>query len=155
MKFSLKQVRWNDKSLLNLFESPGTYKIAAIEPLLKRFPQRQFVLVGDSGERDPEIYATLARRYPQQISRILIRDVTDEPADSSRYRATFRDLAPGLWQIFRDPARSIEVRLSDRPAVVDAIQSMIARGMSVEEGSIEVSAALPPDAQGKCRLVHR
>jgi phosphatidate phosphatase APP1 len=98
--FTLKTFRWQDESFLKLFEGPERYKPAVIEPLLKRFPRRQFVLVGDSGEKDPEIYAELARRYPSQIARILIRDVTDEPADAERYRTVFRGLPRAAWQVF-------------------------------------------------------
>ena len=106
--FYLKKFRWKDQSFLSLFESPDKYKPAVIEPLLKQFPRRQFVLVGDAGERDPEIYANLARRYPQQVVRILIRDVTGEPADSERYQAAFRGLPPRLWQVFRAPAEIVD-----------------------------------------------
>jgi phosphatidate phosphatase APP1 len=102
--FSLKKFRWQDESFLKLFEGPERYKPAVIEPLLKHFPRRRFVLVGDSGERDPEIYANLARRYPSQIARILIRDVTDEPAAAERYQTTFRGLPRAIWQVFRAPA---------------------------------------------------
>jgi phosphatidate phosphatase APP1 len=102
--FYLKKFRWKDESFLSPFESPEHYKPAAIEPLLKQFPRRQFVLVGDAEEQDPEIYAGLARRYPQQIARILIRDATGEPANSERYQTAFRGLPPGLWQVFRAPA---------------------------------------------------
>ena len=101
--FYLRKFRWKDQSFLSLFESPERHKPAAIEPLLKQFPRRQFILVGDAGERDPEIYAGLARRYPQQIARILIRDVIGEAADSERYQTAFRGLPPGLWQVFRAP----------------------------------------------------
>jgi hypothetical protein len=101
--FYLKKFRWKDESFLKLFERPEQYKPGVIEPLLKQFPRRQFVLVGDSGERDPEIYARLARRYPHQVARILIRNVTDEPADAKRYQKVFRGLPPGLWQVFRGP----------------------------------------------------
>ena len=106
--FYLKKFRWKDQSFLGLFESPDQYKPAVIEPLLKQFPRRQFILVGDAGERDPEIYASLARRYPQQILRILIRDATGEPADSERYQTAFRGLPPGLWQVFRAPAEIVD-----------------------------------------------
>jgi phosphatidate phosphatase APP1 len=60
--------------------------------------------VGDSGERDPEIYGALARNFPKQVTRIFIRDVSKEPADAERYRTAFRDLPPGTWQIFHDPS---------------------------------------------------
>jgi hypothetical protein len=77
---------------------------SVIEPLVTRFPRRRFVLVGDSGERDPEIYGTLARRYPGQIARVLIRDVTGEPASAPRYQEAFRGLAAGVGQVFGDPS---------------------------------------------------
>jgi hypothetical protein len=102
--FQLKQFRWKDESFLKLFDSPEEYKPAVIEPLLTQFPRRQFVLVGDSGERDPEIYADLARRYPQQIARVLIRDVTGESAGAERYRTAFSGVSPGVWRIFRTPS---------------------------------------------------
>lgn len=109
--FVLKEIRVKDKSLFNLFGDPETYKRGAIEPLFERFPQRRFVLVGDSGERDSEIYGTLARRFPEQVTRIYIRDVTGESADAERYRRAFRDVPQEKWQIFREP-REIMAELS-------------------------------------------
>lgn len=102
--FELKQFRWKDRSLFSLFANPEKYKPGVIEPLLKQFPKRRFILIGDSGERDPEIYGALARKYPDQIVRILIRDVTKESADSARYQKAFRDLARDKWQLFQTPA---------------------------------------------------
>jgi hypothetical protein len=100
----LKPFRWKDQSVLELFAKPDVHKAGVIEPLVRRFPRRRFVLVGDSGERDPEIYGALARRYPGHIARVLIRDVTGEPATASRYRDAFRALPPGLAQVFGAPA---------------------------------------------------
>ncbi|TVR27681.1 MAG: DUF2183 domain-containing protein [Balneolaceae bacterium] len=37
-----------------------------------------FILVGDSGERDPEVYREIANRYPDQIKEIIIRDVIND-----------------------------------------------------------------------------
>lgn len=104
--FHMKTFRWKDETFLDLFKSPEKYKLAVIEPILDRFPRRRFVLVGDSGERDPEIFARLARRRPKQVTRILIRDVTGEGADSGRYRKAFAGLPRGTWQIFSE-AREI------------------------------------------------
>ena len=74
-----------------------------IQQLLQTYPDRRFVLVGDSGEKDPEVYASVARKHPDQIARIFIRDVTDEPADSPRYQSCFAELPAELWQVFDDP----------------------------------------------------
>jgi hypothetical protein len=101
--FELKQFRWKDRSFFSLFADPEKYKPGVIEPFLKQFPKRKFILIGDSGERDPEIYGALARKFPQQIRNIYIRDVTDEPADSERYQKAFRAVPRATWQIFREP----------------------------------------------------
>lgn len=64
-----------DKSFVDFFQSSMDYKIKTVSRLLERYPQRQFVLVGDSGEKDPEVYLHIAKKYPQQVSDILIREV--------------------------------------------------------------------------------
>lgn len=99
----MKQFRVKDSSFHALFDSPERYKPGVIEPMLRQFPNRRFILVGDSGERDPEIYGELARKFPQQIQRVLIRDVTDENADATRYQSAFKDVPREQWRIFRGP----------------------------------------------------
>jgi phosphatidate phosphatase APP1 len=89
--------------VLDLSASPERYKPGVIEPLLRRFPKRQFVLVGDSGEKDPEIYGALARKFPAQIRRVLIRDVTGESAGSPRYEKAFARLPREVWRVFKRP----------------------------------------------------
>ena len=102
--FELKEFRWKSRKFFNLFASPEKYKPGVIEPLLKQFPKRKFLLIGDSGERDPEIYGALARKFPEQIIRIYIRDVTNEAAGAGRYQKAFRELPQEKWQIFREPS---------------------------------------------------
>jgi phosphatidate phosphatase APP1 len=54
---------------------PIDHKSAAVRDLLELYPALPFVLIGDSGERDPEIYLQAAARYPQRIVAIYIRDL--------------------------------------------------------------------------------
>lgn len=111
--FELKEFRWKGRKFFSLFASPEKYKPGVIEPLLKQFPNREFVLIGDSGERDPEIYGALARKFPEQITQIYIRDVTDEAAESERYQTAFQAIPRAKWQIFRVPTGlSIPAKLS-------------------------------------------
>ncbi|MBC8003439.1 MAG: App1 family protein [Opitutaceae bacterium] len=102
--FHLKQFRVKDETFLDLFTKPDVYKPTVIEPLLQRFPERRFVMVGDSGERDPEIYGALARKFPAQVRRIFIRDVTGQFAESERCRRAFDGVRPDIWKVFEDPA---------------------------------------------------
>jgi len=73
--FHLRKFRLRDRSVLDFFGDPLEFKIGVIEPLMRRFAERTFVFVGDSGERDAEVYGTLASRFPNQVAAILIRDV--------------------------------------------------------------------------------
>jgi hypothetical protein len=114
--FHLMEFRVKDRSVLALFESPERYKTAVIEPLLRQFPKRQFVFVGDSGEKDPEIYGVLARKFPDQVRSIFIRDVTGESAQASRYQKAFADVPANVWQIFKDPREIVNsLQLSSHP----------------------------------------
>jgi phosphatidate phosphatase APP1 len=101
--FSLKRFRWKDRSFFDLFQAPETYKVPVIESILQRFPGREFILVGDVTERDPEIYAKLARQNPQQIKHIYIRRPADYSAPQ-RFEVAFKDLEPSRWTIFSDPS---------------------------------------------------
>ncbi len=64
-------------------------KGGVIRGLMKRMPERTFVLVGDSGERDPEIYAKLASKFPTQVVRICIRQIEAKPLDCKRLDAIY------------------------------------------------------------------
>lgn len=54
---------------------PVDHKSAAVRELLDTYPELPFVLLGDSGERDPEIYLETAARYPGRVAAIYIRDL--------------------------------------------------------------------------------
>ncbi len=102
--FHLKQFRLKDESFFNLFEEGEVHKIPAIESILSDYPGRRFILVGDSGERDPEIYGEIARRFPDQIAGIFIRNVTGELERTDRLESAFAGLSADLWRLFADPA---------------------------------------------------
>jgi hypothetical protein len=94
----MKLFRVKDSSFANLFQSPLEYKLQTIEPFFKTYPKRKFVLIGDSGERDPEAYGELARRYPEQVERIVIRELGEE-IDQARYRKAFAEVPQEKWMI--------------------------------------------------------
>ena len=83
--------------------SSQRHKHKQIRDLLKQFPKRQFILMGDSGEADPEIYAAVAKDYPERIRQIYIRDVTNETAEALRYQNTFKSIPKDKWRIFMGP----------------------------------------------------
>ncbi|MDP6446782.1 MAG: App1 family protein, partial [Pirellulaceae bacterium] len=68
--FHLRSFRLRDHMLRRMLLLRRKGKAAVVRRLVHLFPERRFVLVGDSGERDPEIYAACARKYPDQVSAI-------------------------------------------------------------------------------------
>lgn len=56
-------------------------KHTRIDEVLALHPDLRFVLIGDSGERDPEIYADTVRDHPGRIVAVAIREVRLDPGD--------------------------------------------------------------------------
>ena len=59
------------------------HKLGVIRTLLATYTNVPFVLIGDSGERDPEIYRQVVREYPGRVRAIYIRDVTTKERDAA------------------------------------------------------------------------
>lgn len=97
----LKQFRWKDATFFSLFQDPQSYKRPILAGLLGQFPGRRFVLVGDSGEQDPELYGSIFREFPAQVDAIYIRDVTGEDRESARYKIAFAEVPAGRWSVFQ------------------------------------------------------
>lgn len=56
-------------------------KTGRIREILDLHPRLSLVLIGDSGEKDPEIYADIVRTYPGRILSVYIREVRLDPGD--------------------------------------------------------------------------
>lgn len=96
--FRLKYFRMKDSDFFNLFMKGKEYKIQSIEPLLKEFPDASLILIGDSGEQDPEAYAYLAEKYPSNIRKILIRQSYQD--ETARCISVFKNIPKTKWQEF-------------------------------------------------------
>ena len=96
-------MRFRDETLLDLFKKGTETKPAVIEKILATYPGRKFVLVGDSGEHDPEVYAALLRKFPDRVLKVFIRNVTQETADNERFADVFENIDEDRWHLFNDP----------------------------------------------------
>jgi len=59
------------------------HKFGAISSVLERHADLPFVLIGDSGQHDPEIYRRIVEAYPDRIRAIYIRDVSEDARDAA------------------------------------------------------------------------
>jgi phosphatidate phosphatase APP1 len=84
----LKLFRVKDKSAINFITADQLeYKVNSIKTIINRFPKRKFILIGDSGEKDPEVYSEIADQYKDKIRFIFIRDVGLIEENSSRRKS--------------------------------------------------------------------
>jgi phosphatidate phosphatase APP1 len=56
------------------------HKVEQITRLMERFPGRDFILVGDSGEVDVEVYLRMKELFGARVREIWIRDVVNDEA---------------------------------------------------------------------------
>lgn len=67
---------WGFAGRLELAFRHHDHKLAGITRVLDTYPALPFLLIGDSGQQDPEIYHEVVRRYPGRILAVYIRNVT-------------------------------------------------------------------------------
>jgi phosphatidate phosphatase APP1 len=81
------------------------HKQSAIRTILARYPHLPFILIGDDGQQDPEIYTAAAEAHPGRILAIYIRSV-DTRAERAADIATLaaRCAAAGVPLIAGDTA---------------------------------------------------
>ena len=65
-------IGWSSLSSARHFE----HKTSVIRDLMQLYPDLEFILIGDSGQHDPEIYRQIVSEFPKRVRAIYIRDVT-------------------------------------------------------------------------------
>ena len=81
---------WDWSSAL---EGHRTHKSTLIREILDAYPWMSFILIGDSGQEDPEIYARLVHEYRNRILAVYIRDVSRTLARSAAIQALSAEIA--------------------------------------------------------------
>ena len=61
-------------------KEPQGHKMKNIRMILETFPHLPFVLIGDSSERDPEIYGDVVKQFPDRVRAIYIRSIDHRPS---------------------------------------------------------------------------
>lgn len=101
---SLRNFRIKDSSFIKFFKSSQSYKIKTISNIIKRYPKHQFILIGDSGEHDPEVYTEIYSQFPDNIKSIQIRVVEGSNMAKERFDKLFETAPKALWKIFSVPS---------------------------------------------------
>jgi phosphatidate phosphatase APP1 len=70
----------------------GPHKRTHIAQILSFYPNLPFILIGDSGQEDPEIYRDIVAAHPDRIRAIYIRNVSRDPLRRSAVEALAREV---------------------------------------------------------------
>ena len=82
-----------DWDIKRMSQRHQAHKGTAIREILDTYPALPFILVGDSGQEDPEIYAAVVRETPGRIRAVYIRNVTPHVERTSRIQALAHEVA--------------------------------------------------------------
>ena len=99
----LRSFQLSKHMLGKLLLSRSSGKATVLRWILRAFPHRRFILIGDSGQHDPEIYGAVARKHRRQVAGILIREVENGPLSPARLGKAFANLDHDRWTVFNDP----------------------------------------------------
>ncbi|HEV2149410.1 MAG TPA: phosphatase domain-containing protein [Longimicrobiaceae bacterium] len=69
------------------------HKLEAIRRIMELYPNLPFVLLGDSGQEDPEIYHRVVHDYPSRILAVYIRSVHPAAGRADAVRALAEEVA--------------------------------------------------------------
>ena len=73
--WGLDETRW-------FKSSHGKHKTGTIDRIMATYPDLDFILIGDSGQHDAEIYTKAMQDHGDRIKAIWIRDVSDDTRDA-------------------------------------------------------------------------
>lgn len=97
------------------FRSGQAHKRASLRTLAEQFPHTRWLLVGDDGQHDPQIYAEAAERYPDSVAAVAIRRLS--PAEQVLSHGTTTplprpvDVPPGPVRVEGADGHELTLRL--------------------------------------------
>jgi phosphatidate phosphatase APP1 len=97
------------------------YKLDHIRRILDLYPELPFILIGDSGEEDPEVYHQVTQEVPDRILAIYIRNVSPEPKRPEAIRELAEDvMVAGSALVLSSDSFTLARHAADQGWIMDA-----------------------------------
>jgi phosphatidate phosphatase APP1 len=87
-------------NLRNIWKSGGgnhNHKLEKISMLMSLFPKTKFILIGDSGQHDPELYTEIIEKYPERVKAVYIRRIKKEDEERENILNQYNPQIPIAW----------------------------------------------------------
>jgi phosphatidate phosphatase APP1 len=120
------------------------HKLEAIAHILDAYPSLPFILIGDSGQQDPEIYSEIIARYPTRIQAAYIRNVTPQPERSAAVKNLIRQVTEaGSTMVLTDDTIAAARHALERGWIAEN-----ALGAILADEAAENEQGPPPQSEG-------
>lgn len=112
--FLLQNYKKNLKQLLFTGGGNHEHKLIKIREILVFYPKLKFILIGDSGQKDPEIYSKIVEEFPDRIISIYIQDVTKTRKDKKVKQIAARMLDLGVEMLLTETTLAAAKHAADK-----------------------------------------
>lgn len=98
--YHMRHFTWFDTNFFQFFASKSfiRQKTSILRMFFQQTRGREFILLGDIFQKDPEIYAGIYQQYPERIRKIFIR--VPKKNDPNRLNQIFHDIPQEKWATF-------------------------------------------------------
>jgi phosphatidate phosphatase APP1 len=87
-------------NLRNIWKSGGgnhDHKLEKISLIMSLFPQMKFILTGDSGQHDPELYTEIIEKFPDRVKAVYIRRIKKKDEERENLLNQYNPEIPIAW----------------------------------------------------------
>lgn len=110
----------------------GDHKLAAIQTLMDFYPDLGFILIGDSGQHDAEIYRDAVQNNPERVRAVYIRALDEAPERDEPAKALLREIEEkGVQTALCDDLILAAENAAQQgwidPSAIDGIRTEVAR----------------------------
>ncbi len=123
------------------------HKHGLIEDMLAIYDDLPFVLIGDSGQRDPEIYSEVVRQHRSRVLAVYIRDVSRDPTRIEAIEALAEEVAnAGSTLVLASDSHAMAEHAVDRDLIAPDVLQRVKRA---QESDLKKAGQTPDRARAK------
>ena len=120
------------------------HKVAAIRNIVQLHPTKEFILIGDTSQHDPEIYREIVAEFPNRIKAIYIRDVTRNAERSASVKKLAEEiLAAGSVLVLAEDTLGAATHAAEQGWIKPEALPEVGEEKRADEGRDDTKAPAP------------
>ena len=121
-----------------------THKEPLIREIMDANPSLPFILIGDTSQKDPEIYREIVKAYPGRVMAIYIRNVDPNPERSAAVQALAEEvLKDGSTMVLADDSAAAARHAAEQGWIMPEALPAVHEEKKADEGKTGEKAATP------------